>query len=97
MNIARPTDSELEILHILWSQGPSNVRTVNDLLNEQRRNNPSAKEEAGYTTTLKLIQIMLEKGLVTRVEEGSVRVGSPRTQEAYSWMTILNRPIRKLS
>jgi BlaI family penicillinase repressor len=81
MNIARPTDSELEILHILWSQGPSNVRTVNDLLNEQRRNNPLAKEAAGYTTTLKLIQIMLEKGLVTRVEEGRTHIYTASVQE----------------
>ncbi|MBC7776304.1 MAG: BlaI/MecI/CopY family transcriptional regulator [Phycisphaerae bacterium] len=70
MSIAKPTDSELEILHILWEQGPSTVRTVNDLLNEQRRSSQSAKESAGYTTTLKLMQIMFEKGLVTRVEEG---------------------------
>ncbi|MFN0213806.1 MAG: BlaI/MecI/CopY family transcriptional regulator [Saprospiraceae bacterium] len=67
---AKPTDSELEILHILWSQGPSTVRSVNDLLNEQRRTNQSVKESAGYTTTLKLMQIMFEKGLVTRVEDG---------------------------
>lgn len=70
MNNIKPTDSELEILHILWAQGPSTVRTVNDLLNEQRRANQSAKESAGYTTTLKLMQIMFEKGLVTREEEG---------------------------
>jgi len=70
MSIAKPTDSELEILHILWEQGPSTVRTVNDLLNDLRKSNQSAKESAGYTTTLKLMQIMFEKGLVTRVEEG---------------------------
>ena len=77
MNIAKPTDSELEILHILWEQGPSTVRTVNDLLNERRRSGLASsrlsakpKESAGYTTTLKLMQIMFEKGLVTRVEEG---------------------------
>jgi len=70
MSIAKPTDSELEILHILWEQGPSTVRTVNDMLNDLRRSNQSAKESAGYTTTLKLMQIMFEKGLVTRVEEG---------------------------
>jgi BlaI family transcriptional regulator, penicillinase repressor len=81
MNIARPTDSELEILHILWSQGPSTVRTVNDLLNEQRRNTPSAKEAAGYTTTLKLMQIMFEKGLVTRVEEGRTHAYTAVVQE----------------
>jgi predicted transcriptional regulator len=43
---------------------------VNDRLNEQRRNSQSTRESAGYTTTLKLMQIMFEKGLVTRVEEG---------------------------
>jgi BlaI family penicillinase repressor len=70
--LSKPTDSELEILHILWEQGASTVRTVNDLLNEQRRSSQAAKpkESAGYTTTLKLMQIMFEKGLVTRVEEG---------------------------
>jgi len=74
MSIVRPTDSELEILHILWEKGPSTVRTVNDLLNERRKSSlaarHAAKQSAGYTTTLKLMQIMFEKGLVTREEEG---------------------------
>jgi predicted transcriptional regulator len=54
----KPTDSELEILHILWEKGTSSVRDINDLLNTRR--------EVGYTTTLKLMQIMNEKGLVKR-------------------------------
>ena len=54
----KPTDSELEILHILWEKGASSVRDINDLLNLRR--------EVGYTTTLKLMQIMNEKGLVKR-------------------------------
>ncbi len=54
----KPTDSELEILHILWEKGVSSVRDINDLLNTRR--------EVGYTTTLKLMQIMNEKGLVKR-------------------------------
>ena len=54
----RPTESELEILQVLWEKGPCSVRTVNDILNEER--------EVGYTTTLKIMQIMLEKGLVSR-------------------------------
>lgn len=73
----RPTESELEILHILWEKGPATVRTVNDLLNERRkssaagsRKDAKTKESAGYTTTLKLMQIMYEKGLVTRTEDG---------------------------
>ncbi len=60
--IGKPTDSELEILHVLWELGPSNVRTVNERLNTRR--------EVGYTTTLKLMQIMFEKGLVSREEDG---------------------------
>jgi len=58
----KPTDSELEILQLLWELGPSTVRTVNERLNERR--------DVGYTTTLKLLQIMFEKGIVTRLEEG---------------------------
>ncbi len=54
----KPTDAELEILQVLWEHGPSPVRFVNDQLNERR--------EVGYTTTLKLMQIMHEKGLVSR-------------------------------
>jgi predicted transcriptional regulator len=58
----KPTDSELEILQLLWELGPSTVRAVNERLNERR--------DVGYTTTLKLLQIMFEKGIVTRKEEG---------------------------
>jgi len=58
MSNFKPTDSELEILHILWENGPSSVRHINDVLNERR--------DVGYTTTLKLMQIMNEKGLVDR-------------------------------
>jgi BlaI family transcriptional regulator, penicillinase repressor len=53
-----PTDSELEILQILWQQGAQTVRFVNDEQNKQR--------EVGYTTTLKIMQIMLDKGLLSR-------------------------------
>ncbi len=53
-----PTDSELEVLQILWQHGPQTVRFVNDALNKKR--------EVGYTTTLKIMQIMLDKQLVSR-------------------------------
>jgi BlaI family penicillinase repressor len=58
--IPKPTDSELEILQILWQNGPSTVKTVNEKLNE--------KKEVGYTTTLKIMQIMNEKNIVLRDE-----------------------------
>lgn len=78
MSFAKPTDSELEILQILWAQGPSTVRTVNDLLNEQT----SKSKETGYTTTLKIMQIMHEKGLVTRMEEGRTHTYTPAVRES---------------
>jgi len=62
----RPTDSELDILHVLWESGTATVRTVNERLNAMRGD----AREIGYTTTLKLMQIMFEKGLVSREEEG---------------------------
>jgi BlaI family transcriptional regulator, penicillinase repressor len=54
----KPTDSELEILNILWEKGPSTVRDVHEVLEKSKA--------AGYTTTLKLMQIMHEKGLLKR-------------------------------
>ena len=56
----KPTASELEILRVLWSRGPSTVREVHDALSE--------KKELGYTTVLKLLQIMTTKGTVRRNE-----------------------------
>lgn len=98
MSLAKPTDSELEILHILWEQGPSTVRTVNDLLNEHRRAGHSAsrlaakpKESAGYTTTLKLMQIMFEKGLVTRVEEGRTHAYTASVREGDTQNLLLQQ------
>jgi predicted transcriptional regulator len=55
---AKPTESELEILQLLWDNNPATVRKINDLLNEKR--------EVGYTTTLKTMQNMLDKGLLHR-------------------------------
>ncbi len=56
-----PTDAELEILQVLWQNGAQTVRFVNDKLNQQQ-----TKKEIGYTTTLKFMQLMLDKGLLTR-------------------------------
>ena len=69
----KPTDSELEILQILWQKGPATVRSINDLLNQRR--------EVGYTTTLKFMQIMFEKGLVTRVEDGRTHIYTAAVSE----------------
>ncbi|MCB0599870.1 MAG: BlaI/MecI/CopY family transcriptional regulator [Saprospiraceae bacterium] len=68
------TDSELSILQVLWSNGPSTVREVHDIIGLER--------EVGYTTTLKLMQIMLEKDLVTRDEEGKSHRYTAKVKEA---------------
>lgn len=59
--IPNPTEAELEILQILWENGPCTVRFINNKLNEARN--------VGYTTTLKIMQIMTGKNLVKRDEE----------------------------
>lgn len=66
----KPTSSELDILRVLWDRGPSTVRDVHDILAESKR--------MGYTTVLKLLQIMTAKGLVTRNEESRAHVYEAR-------------------
>jgi predicted transcriptional regulator len=64
----RPTDAELAILRVLWERGASTVRQVHEALADTR--------DTGYTTTLKLMQIMADKGLVTRNETERTHVYS---------------------
>ena len=64
--LPRPTDAELDILRVLWSQGPSTVRDVHSAFEKER--------PIGYTTVLKLMQIMAEKGLVERDERERAHV-----------------------
>ena len=71
--IPRPTDAELAILRVLWERGPSTVRQVHEVLGRER--------PAGYTTALKLLQIMAEKGLVTRDERERTHVYHARAGE----------------
>jgi BlaI family transcriptional regulator, penicillinase repressor len=70
----RPTDAELAILRILWERGPSTVRQVHEAL--------SAERPSGYTTALKLLQIMTEKGLVRRDDSDRTHVYTARLTEA---------------
>jgi BlaI family penicillinase repressor len=64
-----PTDSELEILRVLWERGPSTVKEVHETLNAASDN-----KQVGYTTILKLMQIMTVKGTVTRNERDRAHV-----------------------
>ena len=71
--LPRPTDAELSILRVLWERGPSTVRQVYDVLNRER---PTA-----YTTALKLLQIMTEKGLVRRDDTDRTHVFQARLSQ----------------
>lgn len=72
-SLPRPTPGELEILRVLWDRGPSTVREVQDALGAERA--------AGYTTVLKLLQIMAEKDLVRRDESARAHVYAARVPE----------------
>ena len=79
--IAQPTDAELEILSVLWERGPSTVREVHGVI--------SRSKPAGYTTVLKLLQIMTEKGLVRRNEEQRAHVYEPRMAKEQTQRQLL--------
>jgi len=84
ITLPEPTRSELEILQVLWQNGPSTVRFVNDQLNENKR-------EVQYTSTLKLMQIMAEKGLVIRDESSMKHVYSAAQEESKAKGFLLDR------
>ena len=79
--LPRPTDAELAILNVLWERGPSTVRDVHDAL--------SANQATGYTTVLKLLQIMTEKGLVVRDESQRAHIYEARYSEQKTQRQLL--------
>lgn len=78
-----PTDAELEILQLLWANGPQSVRAINDQLNTQR--------EVGYTTTLKIMQIMAEKGLVDRDTSARTHIYTAQPKQDATTRSMLDR------
>lgn len=79
-----PTKTEMDVLQILWQYGPSTVRFVHDKLNEQ-------KEAVIYTSTLKLMQVMKEKGMLDRDESSMKHVYSAIVEENKVKGTMLGR------
>ena len=79
--ISKPTESELEILSILWKLKKASVRAIHDQISETK--------ETGYTTTLKLLQIMLAKGLVKRDEKNRSHIYSPALTEKDTQKSLL--------
>ena len=82
-HVPKPTVAELEILHILWESGPSTVRFINDKINR--------KKEVGYTTTLKIMQIMVDKKLLTRNEEGKSHIYAAAHKEDETQKVLLDK------
>lgn len=76
--LPRPTDAELAILNVLWERGPSTVREVNEAL-----------PGSGYTTVLKMLQIMTDKGLVVRDESERAHVYTARHSEQRTQRQLL--------
>ena len=82
---AKPTESELEILQILWQKGACTVRDVHEILTRNK--------EAGYTTTLKLMQIMHEKGLVERDTTSKTHIYSALASQQKTQQHLVSRLI----
>lgn len=86
-NEIKPTNSELEILQVIWKIGPASVRKVNDILNMER--------EVGYTTTLKIMQLMNSKGILGRTSEGKKHIYSSNVKEKDIQRGLVKRMINK--
>ena len=84
-----PTKSELEILQVLWKHGPSTVRFVNDTLNEMKR-------AVQYTSTLKLMQIMAEKKMLTRDESNMKHIYHAAVEEQKTKGALLERFVESM-
>ena len=84
----KPTESELEILQVLWNEKAATVRTVHEELLKTK--------DAGYTTTLKLMQIMFEKGLVIRDDSNKTHIYQPAVTREKTQKQFLNKMIDTL-
>lgn len=85
--LPRPTDAELEILKVLWRRGPSTVREVFEALSESKT--------TGYTTVLKLMQIMADKGLVVRDESERAHRYEPAAPEDETQRRLVGDLLRR--
>ena len=83
----QPTDRELQILRILWDDGPSTVRQVNVAMNRE--------DQVGYTTTLKLMQIMAEKGLLVRDKSQFKHIYQPAITEESTQKQLIGQLLER--
>jgi predicted transcriptional regulator len=88
LKLNKPTESEMEILQVLWEKGPSTVREIHDIL--------SHTKETGYTTTLKLMQIMNEKGLLNRNDDSKSHIYNSAVKKESIQKQAVNKMINGL-
>ena len=84
----KPTESELSILRVLWDRGDSTVREVHEILSEHK--------DAGYTTTLKLMQIMFEKGIVKRDDSSKTHIYRANISKENTQQQLVGKMINSL-
>jgi BlaI family penicillinase repressor len=85
--IAAPTTAELAILRVLWSHGPATVRQIHNIMRADR--------DIGYSTTLKMVQIMAEKGLLLKDESVRPQVYTPAMAEAKTQLQLIDDLIQR--
>jgi predicted transcriptional regulator len=85
---AKPTESELSILQVLWNKGQASVREVHEVLSEHKN--------SGYTTTLKLMQIMHEKGIVSRDDSSKIHIYRPNISRENTQQQLVGKMIHTL-
>jgi predicted transcriptional regulator len=83
----KPTAAELSLLNVLWQIGPATVRQIHDIVSE--------KQNTGYSTVLKILQIMHEKTLVVRDESNRAHVYSPANSEIQTQSSLLKDLVSK--
>ncbi len=86
--LIKPTDAELEILNVLWKNGPSTVREIHQELTKTK--------DSGYTTTLKLMQIMFKKGILIRTKHKRSHIYKPAQKEEETKNLLLNKFVNSL-
>lgn len=84
----KPTEGELEILQVLWQKGKATVREVHEII--------LLTKDAGYTTTLKLMQIMFEKGLVLRDDSAKTHIYQPNVSKEETQSQFVGKMISSL-
>jgi BlaI family transcriptional regulator, penicillinase repressor len=82
-----PTNAELAILEVLWKRGPATVRQIHDIMRSER--------DIGYSTTLKMVQIMTDKGLLLKDETVRPQVFKPARAEARTQLQLIDELIQR--